>query len=105
MGIPKGYVEAYGSRSGFVYPCDGKIHWAHSVTLHLLAAQRVTRSRRWNITGTSKAGLVGNEIELGIMIPLIRSRTSLVSKRQRELGIDVKVHTTSFVECTGGHYG
>ena len=67
------------TRSGFVYPYDGKILRAHSVILHLLAAQRVTRSRRWNITGTSKAGLVGNEIKLGIMIPVIGSRTSPVS--------------------------
>jgi hypothetical protein len=35
LGISKEYVEAYGSRAGFVHPLDTKILWAHSVRLHL----------------------------------------------------------------------
>jgi hypothetical protein len=77
------YVEAYASRAGFVLPRDGKILWAHSVRLHP-KLQHVTRSREWNITGTSKVAHVDNDIELGIVIPTIRYRELQVSQKQRE---------------------
>jgi hypothetical protein len=65
------YVEAY-ARAGFVHPRDRKILWTHLVRLHL-KLQHVNRSRGWNIMGTSKVAHVGNEIELGMVIPMIRS--------------------------------
>ena len=65
------------------------------------AVQRVTRSRGWNITGTSKVVLVSNEIELGMIIPLIRSRTSPVSMRRREWNTTCMVQSIYFRKRTG----
>jgi hypothetical protein len=65
------YVEVYASRAGFVLPRDRKILWAHSVRFHPIL-QHVTRSRGWNITKQVN-GNIGNEIELGMVIPMIKS--------------------------------
>jgi hypothetical protein len=66
------YVEAYASRVGFVLPRDGKILWAHSVIFHTML-QHVTRSRGWNITERVN-GNIDNEIEVVMVIPMIKSR-------------------------------
>jgi hypothetical protein len=76
------YVEACASRAGFVLPHDGKILWNHSVRFHPML-QHVTRSRGWNITKRVN-GNVGNEIELGMEIPTIKSQILQVSQKQRE---------------------
>jgi hypothetical protein len=65
------YVEAYASRAGFVLSRDRKILWAHSVRFHPML-QHVTRSRGWNIMERVN-GNVSNEIELGMVIPMIKS--------------------------------
>ena len=39
--------------------------------------------------GTSKVVLVSNEIELGMVMPLIRSRTNPVSKRTKGMEYNV----------------
>jgi hypothetical protein len=77
------YVEVYASRAGFVLPRDRKILWTHLVRLHL-KLQHVTRSWGWYITGTSKVAHVSNEIELGMVVPTIRSQALQVSQKQRE---------------------
>jgi hypothetical protein len=71
------YVEAYASRAVFVLPCDRKILRAHWVRFHPML-QHVTRSQRWNIMERVN-GNVGNEIELGMVIPMIKSRILQVS--------------------------
>jgi hypothetical protein len=76
------YVEACAPRAGFVLLRDGKILWAYSVRFHPML-QHVTRSRGWNITERVK-GNVGNEIELGMVIPTIKSWILQVSQKQRE---------------------
>jgi hypothetical protein len=76
------YVEAYASRAGFVFPRDGKILWAHSVRFHPML-QYVTMSLGWNIIDRVN-GNIGNEIELGMVIPMIKSRMLQVSQKQRE---------------------
>jgi hypothetical protein len=45
--------------------------------------QHVTRSRGWNITERVNSN-VGNEIELGIEIPMIKSWILQVSQKQKE---------------------
>jgi hypothetical protein len=77
FGFPMQYVEAYVSRAGFVLPRDGKILCAHSVRFHPML-QHVTWSRGWNITEQVN-GNVGNNIELGMEIPMIKSRILQVS--------------------------
>jgi hypothetical protein len=72
----------YASRAGFVHPCDGKILWAHSVRFHPML-QHVTRSQEWNIMERVN-GNVGNEIELGMKIPMIKSQILQVSQKQKE---------------------
>jgi hypothetical protein len=47
--------------------------------------QHVTRSRGWNITERVN-GNVGNEIELGMVIPTIKSRILQVSHKQKGIG-------------------
>jgi hypothetical protein len=59
-------------RAGFVFLRDEKILGAHSVRFHPML-QHVTRSRGWNITERVNDN-VGNEIELGMVIPTIKSR-------------------------------
>jgi hypothetical protein len=71
LGFPMEYVEAYASRAGFFLLCEGKILWAHSVRFHPMF-QHVTRSRGWNITEQVNKN-AGNEIELGMVIPTIKS--------------------------------
>jgi hypothetical protein len=70
--FPMEYVEAYASRAGFVLPRDRNILWAHSVRFHPIL-QHVTRSRGWNSTERVNGNL-GNDIELGMVIPTIKSR-------------------------------
>jgi hypothetical protein len=67
---------------GFVLPHDGKILWAHSVRFHPML-QHVTRSQGWNITEQVN-GNVGNEIEIGMEIPMIKSRILQVLHKERE---------------------
>jgi hypothetical protein len=99
-GFPMEYVEAYASRAGFVLPHDGKILWTHSMRFHPML-QHVTRSRGWNIM-ERVTGNVGNEIELGMVIPTIKSRILQVSRKQREYEIGVCGSTTKDLrECTG----
>jgi hypothetical protein len=93
------YVEAYALRARFVLSRDGKILWPHSVKFHPML-QQVTRSRGWNITKWVNDN-VGNEIELGMVIPMIKSRILQLSKKQREWDIDVCVSTMKYLhECT-----
>jgi hypothetical protein len=61
----------YASRAGFVLPCEGKILWAHLVRFHPML-QHVSRSRGWNITERLN-GNIGNDIELGMVVPTIKS--------------------------------
>jgi hypothetical protein len=82
LGFPMDYVEAYASRVGFVLPHDKKILWAHSVRFHPML-QDVNRSRGWNITERVNDN-IGNKIELGMVIPTIKSRMLQVSQKQRE---------------------
>jgi hypothetical protein len=77
LGFPMDYVEAYASTARFVLPRDGKILWAHSVRFHPLL-QHVTRSHGWNITKQVNDN-IDNKIELGIVIPMIKSRILQVS--------------------------
>jgi hypothetical protein len=94
------YVEAYASRAGFVLPCDRKMLWAHSVRFHPML-QHVTRSHGSNIIEQVN-GNVGNEIELGMVIPMIKSHILQVSQKQREWDITVCGSTTKgLCECTG----
>jgi hypothetical protein len=81
-GIPMEYVEAYVSGARFVLLRDKNILWVHSVRLHPML-QYVTRSRGWNITKQVN-GNVGNEIELCMVIPMIKSQILQVSQKQRE---------------------
>jgi hypothetical protein len=76
------YVEVCASRMGFVLPRDGKKLWAHLVRFHPML-QHVTRSRGWNIMERVNDN-VGNEIEVGMEIPTIKSRILQVSQKQRE---------------------
>jgi hypothetical protein len=76
------YVEAHASRVGFVLPRDGKIHWAHSVRFQPML-QHVTRSRGWNIMERVNDH-IGNKIELGMVIPTIKSRILQVLQKQSE---------------------
>jgi hypothetical protein len=92
LGFPMEYVEACASRAGFVLPRDGMILWAHSVRFHPML-RHVTRSQGWNITERVNDN-VGNEIELGVEIPTIKSRILHVSQKQREWNIDVCGSTT-----------
>jgi hypothetical protein len=71
------YVETYASRAGFVHLHNGKIYWAYSVRFHPML-QHVTRSRGWNITERVNSN-DSNEIELGMEIPMIKSRILQVS--------------------------
>jgi hypothetical protein len=82
LGFPMEYVQAYASRAGFVLSRDGKILWAHSVRFYPML-QHVTRSRGWNITSRVN-GNVDNEIELGMVISMIKSQMLQVSQKQRE---------------------
>jgi hypothetical protein len=50
--------------------------------------QHVTRSRGWNIMERVNENVV-NEIELGIEIPMIKSRILQVSQKQKEYDIDI----------------
>jgi hypothetical protein len=50
--------------------------------------QHVTRSRGWNIIELVN-GNVGNEIELGMEILMIKCRILQVSQKQRDYDIDV----------------
>jgi hypothetical protein len=50
--------------------------------------QHVTRSRGWNITERVNDN-VGNEIELGMEIPMVKPRILQVSQKQKEWDIDV----------------
>jgi hypothetical protein len=75
--FPLEYVEAYASRAGFVHPRDGMIRWAHSVRFHPML-QYVTRSRGWNIIERVNSN-IGNKIELGMEIPMTKSRILQVS--------------------------
>jgi hypothetical protein len=84
LGFPVKYVEAYASRARFVYPHDEKIPWVHSVRFQPML-QHVTRSRGWNIIKRVN-GNVGNEIELGIEIPMIKSRILQVSQKIKRIG-------------------
>jgi hypothetical protein len=72
----------YVSRAEFVLPRDKKILWDHSVRFHPML-QHVTRSRGWNIMELVN-GNVSNKIELGIKIPMIKSRILQVSQKQRK---------------------
>jgi hypothetical protein len=92
LGFPMEYVEAYASRAGFFLLCEGKILRAHSVRFHPMF-QHVTRSRGWNITEQVNSN-AGNEIELGMVIPMIKSRILQVLQKQRELDINVCGSTT-----------
>jgi hypothetical protein len=78
LGFPIEYVEAYASIARFVLSHDGKILWAHLVRFHPML-QHVTRSREWNITERVN-GDVGNEIELGIVIPRQVSDIASIAK-------------------------
>jgi hypothetical protein len=75
LGFSMEYVEAYASRAGFVLPRDGKRF--HPILQH------VTRSRGWNITERVNSN-VGNEIELGMKIPTIKSQILQVLQKQRK---------------------
>jgi hypothetical protein len=72
LGFPMEYVETCASRAGFVLPRDEKILWARSMRFHPML-QHMTRSRGWNITERIN-GNIGNKIELGMEIPMIKSR-------------------------------
>jgi hypothetical protein len=72
----------YASRAGFVHPRDEKILWAHSVRFHPML-QHVTMSRGWNITERVNDN-VGNEIEQGMKIPMIKYWMLQVSQKQKE---------------------
>jgi hypothetical protein len=56
--------------------------------------QRMTRSWGWNHTRTSWNSLVGNETELGIVIPTIMSRTSADIKWTKGIRLNAMVQTT-----------
>jgi hypothetical protein len=77
LGFPMEYFDTYASRVGFVHLRDGKILWAHLMRFHPML-QHVTRSWGWNIMEQVN-GNIGNEIELCIEIPTIRSRILQVS--------------------------
>ena len=71
----------HGSRLGFVAPCDERYLWALSVIQHRKdLASNVPNElvMRSCITQRVKR-LAGNEIELGMKIPTIESRTSNIS--------------------------
>jgi hypothetical protein len=100
LGFSMEYVEAYASRAEFVLPRDGTILWAHSVRSHPML-QHVTRSRGWNIMERVNSN-VGNKIELGMVIPTIKSRILQISQKQREWNINVCGSTTKDLhEYTG----
>jgi hypothetical protein len=50
--------------------------------------QHVTRSRGWNITERVN-GNIGNEIQLGMEIPMIKSLILQVSQKQMEYDINI----------------
>jgi hypothetical protein len=63
--------------------------------------QHVTRSWGWNITEQVNDN-VGNKIELGMVIPTIKSRILQVLQKQREYDIDIYGSTIKHLrECTG----
>jgi hypothetical protein len=64
-------VVGHQSTTGFVLPRDRKILWSHSVRLHPML-QHVTRSQD-GISWERVNGNIGNEIELGMVIPTIKS--------------------------------
>jgi hypothetical protein len=82
LDFPMEYVEACASRAEFVLLHEKKILWAHLVRFHPML-QHVTRSQEWNIIERVN-GNVGNEIELGMVIPVIKSQIVQVSQKQRE---------------------
>jgi hypothetical protein len=49
LGSPKEYVEAYEPRAGFVHPHDRYDTLDPLGEITSIVAQRVTRSRGWNI--------------------------------------------------------
>jgi hypothetical protein len=71
LGFTVEFVETYASREVFVLARDGKILWTHSVRFHPML-QHVTRSWVWNITKRVNDN-IGNEIELGMVIPTGKS--------------------------------
>jgi hypothetical protein len=101
LGFPMEYVEVYASRAGFVLRRDRKVLWAHSVRFHPML-QHVTRSRGWNNITKRVNGNIGNVIEVGMVIPMIKSRMLQVSQKQREYDIDICGSATKDLrECTG----
>ena len=81
--ILKVRVEAHGSRLGFVHPSDGEIYSGPSRWNGIqLACKHATRSQGVSYHGNEKRVLIGNEIELGIEIPMIESRISKISDRK-----------------------
>jgi hypothetical protein len=95
LGFPVDYVEVYASRAGFILPRGRKILWTHSARFHPML-QYVTRTHRWNITERVN-GNIGNEIELGMVIPTIKSWMLQVLQKQKEQDIDVCGSTTKIL--------
>jgi hypothetical protein len=79
-GIPMEYVEAYGSRAGFVHPCDGLILWVLSVTV---ASTKLTSMWLGHMNALSWERVkkfVGNNTEHDIEISKILDKLSIMKK-------------------------
>jgi hypothetical protein len=78
-----------------------KIYSRPTLWDYIQCCNTVTRSRGWNIAERVN-GNIGNEIELGMEIPMIRSWILQVAQKQREYDIDVCGSTMKVLcQCTG----
>ena len=96
------------SRLGFVTPCIGEVSLGPlGNTHHKKLASKVTKElvARWCITEQVKR-LASNEIELGVKIPTIESRTSNISTDKGNYVCCHKVWPIKiFVEYVGANMG
>ena len=75
----KCYVEAHGSRVEFVHPDDDRYTLGPLRDITLISLQASDLITRMLYHGNEKRVHVGNEIKLGMEIPMIESRTCNIS--------------------------
>ena len=74
------YVEAHGSRVEFFHPDDGEIYSGPLGDITFVSLQASDLITRMLYHGNKKRVHVGNEIKLGMEIPMIESWTCNISR-------------------------